>query len=1574
MQGQAELAAALEQLTEMARLRQPDDRVLADFLPRYYNELPESEVDDRKLEDVYAVAVAHLSLGRVRQPGETIVKVISPERDHHGWQSSHSVLLAVADDVPFMVDTMRMTIERHGIGIHLLVHPMLHVVRDEQHRVVAWSAEASEQARTEAWTQIEIGRCDEATARSLETEVAIAVGEVQDVVADFEPMRDRLASLADVDPLIAWLADEHFVLLGAADYERQADGTLALVADSVLGQLRHGSELDPPPVCGDEPMVIARTDAESTVHRPERQLCLMIRPQGSGVEHRFVGLLGSTAYRSSVFDIPTIGDRAKAVLDVTGADPGSYLGRAVRNVTETLPRDLVFELDEHTLAEIVIGIVGLQERQLVRVIDVPEPAGPWRTVLVYLPRSRFSGELPERVARLVGEAYGGERRELETMIGASSLARISMSVRAPQDSPVPNLDHLGQAIDEMSTSWSERLVRQLRAERGETAARQLHTDVGQHLPAEYRQIVAPAGAIGDLERIAELLAPEGPELISAIVHDVDAPGELWRFRVFRREQAIALADLLPLLSHLGLVALDEHPFDVRTPSGSVHIYDIGVRLPHGVELDAASRTELHAAFGALMGGEVEADAFNGLILRAGLTTRDVAVLRAYAKYLRQIGFAFSQNYIETVLLNQVPIARSLVELFRSRFDPATTDRARQDAIRTELVADLDAIPGLDEDRICRAFLTLIDATVRTNCWRGRTAIAFKFDPAKIPELPRPRPLHEIWVCGPSVEGVHLRGGPVARGGLRWSDRREDFRTEVLGLMKAQMTKNAVIVPVGSKGGFVVKQPPHDRSLLRDVGIGCYRTFVGGLLDLTDNIVDGEVVHPPDTVVLDDDDPYLVVAADKGTATFSDIANEVSAEYEFWLGDAFASGGSAGYDHKAMGITARGAWESVRRHAAVLGKDADRDPLSVVGIGDMSGDVFGNGMLISPNIRLVAAFDHRHVFIDPDPVPSEAHAERRRLFELPRSSWADYDERLISAGGGVYARTLKAIELSPQACRVIGAAEGPLTPNEVISAILRAPVDLLWNGGVGTYVKSSTESNADVGDRANDGLRVNGNELRAKMVGEGGNLGLTQLGRIEYDLSGGLIYTDAIDNSAGVDCSDHEVNLKILLDALVRDGEMTLRQRNGLLHEMTDDVASLVLEDNRSQTLALMIARSQTLAMVNVHARYIEALESEGWLDRALEFLPTDKQIAERQSAGTGLCAPEFAVLIAYTKNADVAEIMRSDLPDDPVLRKDLVRYFPSAVRHRYADAITRHRLRREITATQLVNQMVNLSGISFDHRMTEETGSGVAEVARAWAAAREILGFEVLWDQIETLDERVALTTRLELLLDCRRMNERATLWLLRNRHPPFDIGAAVEHFRPGLTELSGGMGDRVQGKMAEVMRSKEASRLAAGGARGAGRAVGGVAAAAHRVRPGRVGGRPRHDCVAGGGRLLGPARRARSVVVVGGSRSAAAIGSLAEPGAVVVAGRPAERARRPDRDRAALRRRVGRRLDEQQPAVDRPGAGDVHRDPPLRDVRRDEPLRRPAPAAQPGAHLGQPRLNAPPRSGRDLSQITFWV
>src|SRR3954451_5838038 len=845
------------------------------------------------------------------------------------------------------------------------------------------------------------------------------------------------------------------------------------------------------------------------------------------------------------------------------------------------------------------------------------------------------------------------------------------------------------------------------------------------MPAGYDELNDPTIAALDFVNI-DALDVSGAEISTDLLQRADGTS---RFRIYRRGASIPLADLLPLLEHLGLRALDERAFGFGFDGATMWLHDVGVALPPGAQLTEAVRAEVQQTFLAEFSGDIEVDGLNRLVLLGGLTSRQIDILRAYSRYLRQTGFPFSQQYIESTMVRHASISRSLAGLFAARLDPSAVGDIvdTETPLRTEIAEALDAVPSLDDDRTLRALLALIDATVRTNAFRPgdgglhRPVLAFKFDSSKIPDLPLPRPLCEIWVCSPRVEGVHLRNGRIAWGGIRWSARREDFRTEVLGLVKAQIVKNAVIVPTGAKGGFVLKKaPPPGTEEFRAEGVACYRQFISGLLDLTDNIVAGSIVPPPDTVRLDDDDPYLVVAADKGTASFSDIANEISASYSFWLGDAFASGGSDGYDHKAMGITARGAWESVRRHARAIGKDADHDEMTIVGIGDMSGDVFGNGLLQSPHVKLIAAFDHRHIFIDPDPDPAVSYAERRRLFELPRSNWANYDPSLLSTGGAVFPRTLKSISLSAEACKQLGTDKTTFTPNELMSAILRAPVDVLWNGGIGTYVKASTESHADVGDRANDGLRVNGTDLRCRIVGEGGNLGLTQRGRIEFALGGGLVNTDAIDNSAGVDCSDHEVNIKILLNACVQRGELSLDDRNALLAEMTDEVADLVLDDNRSQTLELVVARKQAFPMLNVHSRYLHTLEAEGWLNRSLEFLPTDRQLTERQAAGIGLTTPEFAVLLAYTKNANSAEVLRSDLADDPYLDSLLVRYFPKAMQSRYADEIVHHQLRRELATTQLVNQMVNLSGISFDHRVTEQTGASLVDISRGWVAARDI--------------------------------------------------------------------------------------------------------------------------------------------------------------------------------------------------------------------------------------------------------------
>jgi glutamate dehydrogenase len=1426
--GETPPSPALEQLVALLAERQPDAPLLTEFARHLWTQVAEDDLAESSIEDLYSVTLAHWEVGRVRAPGIALLEVRSPEG------AAHSLLLSVCDDAPFLVDSVRIALDRLGVGVHLMVLPQLSVERDSDGGISGFGRGGI----AEAWTLILIDRVGTTAATRIAQRVRTTIAEVHTVVGAHVPMRTRMlhaaaelrgapparvpASIVEsVRSLLDWLADGNLIFLAAAEYTVAADGTRTLVPGSELGL---AGATAGPAVANDRLFAASRADAEADVYRPVRPTCVAIRrfdAAGTVIgESRFLGLFSADARRASVQAIPFVRDRVHAVIERSGYVPNSHAYRALQTVLETFPRDELFEMSRAPLYELAMGIVALQDRQLVRVFAEREPAGPWVTVLVYLPAKRFEADVPKRVGEVVAEAFGAERSSFDAMVGAGALARITVAVRrrAP-DLPMPDLDALAERVDALSAPWDEFVRDALVAAHGEQAGLALHDRIRVAVPFDYAVTVPPEQAIADLERIDRLAgAPDGLEVVLA----QDAAGRS-RMKLFRAGPPVMLADTMPLLEHLGLRAVDERPFEFRLESGTVRLYDIGVEPPAGATLDDATRAQVESTFAGLFAGTIEGDGFNRLVVAAGLTGRQVEILRSYGRYLRQIRFPFSQQLLEDVLTRHPRMAALLVRLFESRFDPARSEPVRAadaEAAHAELLELLDGVPALDDDRVGRMFLALVLATSRTNAYRPagdavggghRPVLAFKLDPTAIPDLPKPRPKFEIWVCSPTVEGVHLRGGLVARGGIRASDRREDFRTEVLGLVKAQMVKNAVIVPVGAKGGFVQKRPPSEPDAMRADTQACYRRYIAGLLDVTDNIVRGATVHPPHTVCYDGDDPYLVVAADKGTATFSDIANSISADYSFWLGDAFASGGSVGYDHKEMGITARGAWESVRRHARTIGKDADRDELTMAGIGDMSGDVFGNGLLRSQHVKLVAAFDHRHVFLDPTPDPAASFAERKRLFGQPRSSWADYDSALISTGGGVYPRTVKHIDVSPEAAAALGIEAGELTPTQVISAILRAPVDVLWNGGIGTYVKASTESHADVGDRANDAVRIDGTELRCRMVGEGGNLGFTQRGRVEYALNGGLINTDAIDNSAGVDCSDHEVNIKILLAGAIDDGALAAAERPDLLASMTEEVGELVLNDNQAQTLALAVARRQSLPMANVHARYLHTLEAEGWIDRALEFLPNDKAFAERVAGGKALTTPEFAVLLAYTKTANVQEIMTTDLPDDPYLERELVEYFPTPLRERFRPQIEGHRLRREIVATQIVNEMVNMSGISFDHRMTEETGAGVADIARAWAAARDIHGAIGLWREIESLDHVLKFDVQLELFLEARRMVERSTLWLLRHRRPPIDIGAAVAELGPGVREVQRVLHDVVRGPLAAAARSTEASRLVLG-------------------------------------------------------------------------------------------------------------------------------------------------------------------
>ncbi|MEU3740438.1 NAD-glutamate dehydrogenase [Streptomyces sp. NPDC032198] len=1430
----------------------PDEDMALAFLQRYYLHTAPEDLADRDPVDVFGAAFSHYRLAENRPQGTANVRVHTPTVEENGWTCSHTVVEVVTDDMPFLVDSVTNELSRQGRGIHVVIHPQVVVRRDLTGKLLEVltdpGTERPHDAVTESWIHVETDReTDRADLKQISADLIRVLSDVRETVEDWEKMRDAALRIADELPteptaddlrdqevdeareLLRWLADNHFTFLGFREYVLTDDDSLSAVPGTGLGILRadpqHDGEEDHPvsPSFSRLPadarakarehklLVLTKANSRATVHRPSYLDYVGVKKfdaHGNVIgERRFLGLFSSAAYTESVRRVPVIRRKVQEVLKGAGFSPNSHDGRDLLQILETYPRDELFQTPPDELRSIVTSVLYLQERRRLRLYLRKDEYGRYYSALVYLPRDRYTTGVRLRIIDILKEELGGDSVDFTAWNTESILSRLHFVVRVAPGGGLPQLtdadtDRIEARLVEAARSWADGFAEALTAECGEERAAELLRRYSGAFPEGYKADHTPRAAVADLQHLEQLKHGREDFALSLYEPVGAAPGER-RFKIYRSGGQVSLSAVLPVLQRLGVEVTDERPYELRcTDRTNAWIYDFGLRMPkpqngNGDYLGDDGRERFQEAFAAAWTGEAEVDGFNSLVLRAGLNWRQAMVLRAYAKYLRQAGSTFSQDYMEDTLRNNVHTTRLLVSLFEARMSP---DRQRAgteltDGLLEELDGALDQVASLDEDRILRSFLTVIKATLRTNFFqeaeggKPHTYISMKFDPQAIPDLPAPRPAYEIWVYSPRVEGVHLRFGKVARGGLRWSDRREDFRTEILGLVKAQMVKNTVIVPVGAKGGFVAKQLP-DPSVDRDAwlaeGVACYKTFISALLDITDNLVAGEVVPPADVVRHDEDDTYLVVAADKGTATFSDIANEVAESYNFWLGDAFASGGSAGYDHKGMGITARGAWESVKRHFRELGTDTQSEDFTVVGVGDMSGDVFGNGMLLSEHIRLVAAFDHRHIFIDPRPDAATSYAERRRLFELPRSSWADYNKELLSAGGGIFPRSAKAIQLNAHIREALGIETGvaKMTPADLMKAILQAPVDLLWNGGIGTYVKSSAESNSDVGDKANDAIRVNGADLRVKVVGEGGNLGLTQLGRIEFARSGGHINTDAIDNSAGVDTSDHEVNIKILLNAVVANGDMTVKQRNKFLAAMTDEVGTLVLRNNYAQNTALSNAVFQSPSLLHAHQRFMRRLGRDGHLDRGLEFLPTDRQIRELLSSGRGLSQPELAVLLAYTKITAADELIQTTLPDDDYLRGLLHAYFPEALREKFPEQVDGHALRREIVTTVLVNDTVNTGGSTFLHRLREETGASLEEIVRAQLAAREIFGLSKVWDAVEALDNVVAADVQTRIRLHSRRLVERGTRWLLNNRPQPLQLAETIDFFREGVAEV----------------------------------------------------------------------------------------------------------------------------------------------------------------------------------------------
>jgi glutamate dehydrogenase len=1383
-----------------------------------------------------AMLDAHYRLGATRRFGQTLVAVYADD-DPGGFGPA---LQVVTDYGSMLMDSVTVLLHRLGVAYKAIMNPVFRVRRgasgelieiepasdatfrdglDETWIHVALSGSANDKALAEAARLLPSVLAD---ARQVALDATAMGATLRGLAAELDSDATRFpgSDRKDVAALLRWLADGHFVLLG---YQRcpVQDGRSSLDTSSRLGVLRLREDALPPLTANDDLLVLAQATMPSYLRYGAYPHIVVVREQApeGAIEHRFVGLFTVAAMNANVHEIPLISRRVDDALAMAHRDP-SHPGQLLLDIIQTIPRSELFALKPKQLLDMAMAVVDLGSRRRTLLFMRADQLGHFASCLVYLPRDRYTTAVRLEMQDILVRELGAVSIDYAARVSESPWAVVHFTVRMPEGSRPSDIDvslenetRIQGLLTEAARTWGDRLI-------GAVKTGSIAQDVAAHyaeaLSGEYKQAVPPDDAIDDIT-IIEALDDDSVKLVLA---DSGEPG-ISHLTWYLGGRSASLSELLPMLQSMGVTVLEERPFNVVRPDDlPVWIYQFKIsphrgiaESPQGTERDAAAQRFADAVT-AIWQGRVEIDRFNELVLRAGLNWQQVAVLRSYAKYLRQAGFPYSQSHIESVVNDNAKTARSLMELFEALFDPsdAPTHLDAQ-AAAAAVAADIDALVSLDTDRVLRAFASMIQATLRTNYFvtraesaRLQNVLAFKLNPELIDELPLPRPKFEIFVYSPRVEGVHLRFGFVARGGLRWSDRREDFRTEILGLVKAQAVKNAVIVPVGAKGGFIVKQPPvptgdaaADREATRNEGVVCYKLFISGLLDVTDNVdkASGDVVTPANVVRRDGEDAYLVVAADKGTATFSDIANAVAQSYGFWLGDAFASGGSVGYDHKAMGITAKGAWESVKRHFREIGVDTQSQDFTVVGIGDMSGDVFGNGMLLSQHIRLLAAFDHRHVFIDPDPDPAASWNERQRVFDLPRSSWEDYDAALISEGGGVYSRGQKSIPISPQARAALGIADDveEMTPPALIRSILMAPADLLFNGGIGTYVKAETESDADVGDRANDPVRVNGNQVRAKVIGEGGNLGVTPRGRIEFDLAGGRINTDALDNSAGVDCSDHEVNIKILIDSLVTAGKVDAADRTDLLLSMTDEVGHLVLADNEDQNDLMGTSRANAASLLPVHARMIKDFVAEHGLNRELEALPSEKEIARRTEAGIGLTSPELATLMAHVKLALKAQLLATDIPDQEAFAARLPSYFPQRLREPFAGEIRSHQLRREIVTTMLVNDLVDTSGISYAYRVAEDVGVGPIDAVRSYVATNAIFRVSELWRQIRAAgDDGVSVAFSDRMTLDLRRVIDRAGRWLLNYRPQPLAVGAETNRFAEKVAALTPRMSEWLRG------------------------------------------------------------------------------------------------------------------------------------------------------------------------------------
>ncbi|GHE20022.1 NAD-specific glutamate dehydrogenase [Halomonas urumqiensis] len=1427
------------------------------FARYFYSSVSFDDLMDRRLDDLYGATLSIWHFLQEFNPADPKVRVFNPDFEQHGWQSAHSFVAVLHEDMPFLVDSVRIELNRRGMTVHAIHNAVLETQRDGKHHlkcVVEPGGKAASQAR-ESLIVIEVDRhSDPAVLEDIQASLDEILIDVRTAVADFDAMRERVKEaieevracrppqVSEVDhqeaiAFLEWLLEENFTFLGYDAFDVVSKGgkqEIHKVKRSELGvfrldQPRYQERIRTETGVEDDHFVLvpqllsfAKSAHHARVHRPTYPDYISLDrydEKGNVIgEHRFLGLFAATAYNDSPRNIPLLRRKLKSVMEIAGFNPKGHNGKQLLQILEVYPRDDLFQIDTQELADTALGILSIRERRRVRLFIREDRSGRFYSCMVFVPRDVFSTELRLRIQNLLCEELNASFGDFNTYLSESVLARIQFILRFSGETPVDyDLKRLEAKVMRLARNWRDDLQTASIEGFGEEQANLLMDRFRDAFPASYRDDFSARTAVFDLQHIIEL--EEGAPLSLSLYRLVEEEGSGVNLKLFHAGKPIPLSDVLPMMENLGLRVIGERPYEIEASDHTYWIHDFDLEHHTSTEVNLQEmRGPFIEAFKRIWAGEADNDAFNRLIIGANLDWREVAMLRAYARYLKQIRFGMSQDYIASTLASHPEITRELVTLFELRFDPEDRPQESElDDCLARIQGLLDDVASLNDDQLLRRFAELIQASLRTNYYQThadgshKDYLSIKLQPSKITGIPKPRPMFEIFVCSPRVEGVHLRGGKVARGGLRWSDRQEDFRTEVLGLVKAQQVKNAVIVPVGAKGGFVCKRLPEgDREAFQKEGIACYKTFIRALLDVTDNLVGGEVVPPESVVRHDDDDPYLVVAADKGTATFSDIANEISNEYGHWLGDAFASGGANGYDHKKMGITAKGAWESVKRHFRGLGINTQQDEFSVVGVGDMAGDVFGNGMLLSDKIRLVGAFNHLHIFVDPAPDAAITFAERKRLFDLPRSSWEDYDTTLISQGGGIFKRSAKSIAVTAQMKEVFAIKEDKLSPNELIQAMLKSHVDLLWNGGIGTYVKSSEETDAQVGDKANDALRINGRELNCRVIGEGGNLGMTQRGRMEASAHGVRLNTDAIDNAGGVNCSDHEVNIKILVDEVVKRGDMTDKQRNQLLADMTEDVSELVLLDNYRQTQALDLSEILSGQGIGPFRRFISELEAAGQLDRELEFLPTDEILQERSVNQQGMLLPELAVLISYAKSVLKGDLIASDVPDDPTISHYVERVFPKVLVERYHNEMYEHRLKREIVATQVSNDLVDHMGVVFVRRLMDSTGANRAEIARAYVIAREVFQLGALWEKIEALDNQVQSRVQYDMMLGLMRLIRRATRWFLRSR-TGMSPREAIDYFTPRVAQVQESLAKRLRGEEREAWEARRDELIAAG-------------------------------------------------------------------------------------------------------------------------------------------------------------------